>query len=162
MHSECFLSTLQNVQAHEIENLENIRYEHQMEILKHFRQGNDQKIAKERENCSEPAAKRFKSSEIAHHAEDIEKIICLQTAEFFCVRDLLQKCCIEDLHLLLLMNECEVSIGNEEKMLDVCAEVLTFGVLEKCQKCGNDEMIFAKFGYKCNGRINEMDEVWKL
>jgi predicted DNA-binding WGR domain protein len=153
MHIDCFLSTLQNVQAHEIENLENIRYEHQMEIIRHCQQENDQEVTEDNEICFEPDTKRFKSSELERKIEETE--IKRQSAEFFSVRDLLQKCDADNLHLLLLMNECEVFPESEEELLDICAEFMTFGVLEKCQKCSDGEMVFAKFGYKCNGRINE-------
>jgi poly [ADP-ribose] polymerase 2/3/4 len=147
------LKTLRTIEAHEIENLENIRYEHQMEIL--ARQDDHQVVAKENENSSVPTPNQFMSSAIAQYTEEIENEIRLQSSKFFKIRDLLEKCEIEYLRMLLLMNECEVFPESEEEMLDICAEFLTFGVLKKCQKCGDGEMKFAKFGYKCIRWINE-------
>jgi hypothetical protein len=145
-HRECFIRTLcketNYIQVNEIENFGNIRVHNQSGTIRIIQEAID-----ENENRSESKAKRSKLYEF----EELQEIES--------VRDLLQQCDIKDLKLLLQKNNyCSnyqnVATKNAESLLDLCSEFLIFGVLEKCDKCGDGEMIIAKFGYKCNGWIN--------
>ena len=39
--------------------------------------------------------------------------------------------------------------------MNICADILTFGLPEKCQKCSVGDLVFSKYGYACNGWIDE-------
>lgn len=52
---------------------------------------------------------------------------------------------------ILTLNKSEIVDG----LLDRCADFLTFGALAKCQKCLKGDLVFAKYGYKCDGMIDE-------
>lgn len=100
--------------------------------------------------------------------EELESLIATQTTKLFEVRDVLDKfsrisqtneniaspTCFSD--LLKINRSCLVE--GTEGNLDRCADFLTFGALAKCQKCLKGDMIFAKYGYKCNGMVDEWTE----
>lgn len=63
-------------------------------------------------------------------------------------------CTPEELQFFLVANDSDV-IEDVDSALDRCADILTFGALYKCQKCFQGDMIFTKYGYTCNGMIDE-------
>lgn len=88
--------------------------------------------------------------------EELEEKIATQTAELVRIREALVNVCEkEDLQLLLLINDCELSDPSMEELLDQCADILAFGSLYKCQKCLKGDMIFSKHGYTCNAWLDD-------
>ena len=67
----------------------------------------------------------------------------------------MEKCGIEDLHLFLVLNDFYISVYDDEGLINVCADIFTFGLPEKCQKCFNGDMVFSKYGYTCNAMIDD-------
>lgn len=61
---------------------------------------------------------------------------------------------IKMLQKILTLNNSDM-VDGYENILNRCADFLTFGALAKCQKCLKGDMVFAKHGYKCNGKTNE-------
>lgn len=85
----------------------------------------------------------------------LEDIIKKQSKQIFKIRDTLKDLCAKaDLQNMLFANNSGMVEG-VENLLDRCSDILTFGALAKCQKCKKGDMIFAKFGYKCNGMVDE-------
>lgn len=42
------------------------------------------------------------------------------------------------------------------KMLDRLSDIMTFGALKKCTKCGSGQFVFRSgFGYQCIGHLSE-------
>lgn len=67
----------------------------------------------------------------------------------------------DEFNLMMTSNECAI-IEDRSKALNRCADIVTFGALEKCQKCQKGEMMFTNRGYVCNGMINEWTKCGKL
>lgn len=85
----------------------------------------------------------------------LEDIIKKQTKQKFKIRDTLKDICSKnDLQNILFANNSGMVEG-VENLLDRCADILTFGALAKCQKCKKGDLIFDKYGYKCNGMMDE-------
>lgn len=85
----------------------------------------------------------------------LEETIADQNTELMRVREALQKeSSKNELQLLLSFNDSD-SPETFESILDRCADFLTFGALYKCQKCFKGDMVFEKYGYQCNGMIDE-------
>lgn len=84
--------------------------------------------------------------------DTLEELIRKQSSQLFETRKMLEKNCkTKDLKKILAENRS----GLVEGLLDRCADFLTFGALAKCQKCLKGDLIFAKYGYKCDGMIDE-------
>lgn len=89
--------------------------------------------------------------------ELFEQNIHKQMSELFRVRSGLRKDLTkEEMNILLTYNDCK-EIDNVSKALNRCADIVTFGALEKCQKCRKGEMMYTKRGYACNEMVDE----WK-
>lgn len=87
--------------------------------------------------------------------KELEDTIAKQTKMLFIIRDELEKSCSKgDLQNILFTNKSCIVEG-KDRLLDRCADFLTFGALAKCQKCQKGDLIFSKYGYTCNGMISE-------
>lgn len=107
------------------------------------------KVKKETEKASISAPKV---------TNDLESRIAQQTKEFFAIRDNLKKVATAAmLQQLLKANGSGMMLGME-KMLDRCADFITFGATAKCPQCKKGDMVFEKHGYRCNGTVNEWAE----
>jgi poly [ADP-ribose] polymerase 1 len=103
--------------------------------------------------------KKFKSEpkdEVDTAAENnLEEKIKKQNKIMYKIRDKLEALCSKsDLQNILFANN-SCMIEGVDGLRDRCADILTFGALEKCNKCGKGDFIFARHGYKCNGMIDE-------
>jgi poly [ADP-ribose] polymerase 1 len=88
-------------------------------------------------------------------SNDLEERIAQQTKEFFAIRDNLKKFANAKILQELLKLNGSNPIQSVEKMLDRCADFITFGAIVKCSQCKTGDMVFEKHGYRCNGKINE-------
>lgn len=88
----------------------------------------------------------------------MEETIKKQSKQFFKIRDALKEHCNKSALQNILFKNNSGMVEGGEKLLDRCADFLTFGALAKCQKCLKGDMIFAKHGYRCNGTANEWAE----
>ncbi|KAL7019197.1 hypothetical protein ACKWTF_011043 [Chironomus riparius] len=85
----------------------------------------------------------------------LETKIAKQTKQLFKVRDTIKPIAGNgDLQNILFANNSGMVEG-VDGLLDRVTDFLTFGALEKCQKCKKGDLVFAKHGYKCNGTIDE-------
>lgn len=85
----------------------------------------------------------------------LEENIKKQSKQLFKIRDKLQALCSKvQLQNILFANKSGMAEGLEG-LLDRCADILTFGALAKCQKCKKGDMMFSKYGYTCNGMLDE-------
>ncbi|KAG5673403.1 hypothetical protein PVAND_003458 [Polypedilum vanderplanki] len=84
----------------------------------------------------------------------LEKLITEQTKLLFKVRDEIQFLKKSDLQNILFVNDSGMVSGSDA-LIERCSDFLTFGAIKKCKKCKNGDMIFAKYGYRCNGNIDE-------
>lgn len=100
-----------------------------------------------------PEVKKLKVSNSVDDA--LEDAINKQSVKLFATRHMLENNCNNaDLEQILATNRS----GLVEGLLDRCADFLTFGALAKCQKCLNGDLVFAKYGYKCNEMVDEWIE----
>jgi poly [ADP-ribose] polymerase len=85
----------------------------------------------------------------------LETLIAKQTKQYFKVRDTIKSIAGKsELQNILFANK-SCMVEGVDGLLDRVTDFLTFGALEKCQKCKKGDMIFAKHGYKCNGMLDE-------
>jgi poly [ADP-ribose] polymerase 1 len=98
--------------------------------------------------------KRLKLQKLNNADDKLELIIEHQTEELQRNRDHLKTCKPEDLKVLLAFNQYEVQTENNNELFDVCSDVVTFGIPEKCQKCHDGLMVFTGNGYSCTGWTN--------
>lgn len=85
----------------------------------------------------------------------LEETIKKQSKQLYKIRDALkEKCKKTELQDILFKNGSGMVAGIDG-LLDRAADLLTFGALIKCQKCKKGDLMFAKFGYKCNGMLDE-------
>lgn len=85
----------------------------------------------------------------------LEETIKKQSKQLFKIRDMLQALCSKGQLQNILFTNKSCMVEGVDKLLDRCADILTFGALAKCQKCTKGDMIFSKYGYTCNGMIDE-------
>lgn len=86
---------------------------------------------------------------------ELEEKIAKQSKQLFKIRDKIKAIASKaDLQNILFANNSGMVEGLEG-LLDRVADFLTFGALAKCSKCKYGDMIFAKYGYQCNGQIDE-------
>lgn len=85
----------------------------------------------------------------------LENLIKSQTEKFQFIREQLKSSLdAKKLGEFLKLNNSKVVLGYEN-ILDRCADFISFGAILKCTTCSNGDMIFSKYGYKCDGRLNE-------
>ncbi|XP_001604917.1 poly [ADP-ribose] polymerase isoform X2 [Nasonia vitripennis] len=99
----------------------------------------------------EPLAKKPKLEPVD---VELEKKLKKQSEEMFDVRDQLSKLGKKILARLLEANGQTVPTGNSE-ILDALADVMYFGALEPCPKCGGQFEYKSGTGYKCTGNVSE-------
>lgn len=107
----------------------------------------------------ESMAKKLKSEPVdkkeAAEQSKLDKLIDKQTKQLFKVRDAIKSITKKsDLQNILFVNDSGMVSGTDA-LLDRCADFLTFGAIEKCQKCKQGDLIFGKGGYTCSGAIDE-------
>jgi poly [ADP-ribose] polymerase 1 len=96
-----------------------------------------------------------KDKEEVEKENQLENLIATQTKQLFKVRDTIENLITKaDLQQILFANGSGMVEGSDG-LLDRCADFLTFGAIKKCSKCNKGDLIFSKFGYKCNGNLDE-------
>lgn len=108
---------------------------------------------------TESQAKKLKSEprdkdEVATENK-LEDLIAKQTKQLFKVRDAIKPITTKSLLNDILNANGSGMVEGADGMLDRVADFLTFGAISKCQKCNKGDMIFAKYGYMCNGNVDE-------
>lgn len=83
--------------------------------------------------------------------EKLEKKISTQTAELFRIRSALETFFSEETWKIFLEANKSDVVGDNDDILDRCADFIAFGAICKCWKCSEGDMIFSKHGYSCNG-----------
>lgn len=85
----------------------------------------------------------------------LEKKISQQNKRFHKNRDLLKDLRPKDLKWILEKNKQIVAVGMGEQVLrDACADIMTFGALQRCKKC-DGQFVFNKSNYICTGDLSE-------
>lgn len=107
-----------------------------------------------------PALKKMKpepKDEVDKANDDAdEKLYQKQNKTFHKYKDQLKSSGLRavDLVSILTKNKQHVPEGNSEK-IDMVADIMSFGALDKCAKCPNGRFIFGKQGYICTGDLTE-------
>nr|UYS55296.1 poly-ADP-ribose polymerase I [Physella acuta] len=114
--------------------------------------GKGKKAAAKRKGDSkqEDNAKKIKKEETEE-----EKTLKEQSKLLWETRDKLSKDVSNAaMKLMLELNNQEIPSG-ESKLLDVVAECMVFGALEKCTECKDGQLYYTAEGYACSGNLTE-------
>lgn len=95
----------------------------------------------------------YQKTKIVITDPELEKQIKKQTKTLQKVRAILTRSTSPNmLSQFLEVNESKQYANHElSRMIDRCADFITFGAIQKCKKCTNGNFQFAKYGYSCDG-----------
>lgn len=85
----------------------------------------------------------------------LEQTIFQQNEIFHEYRDSLAQLELKHLNRILNVNKQDIIDGTDETgVRNQCADIMTFGALEKCTKC-QGQFVFNKWNYICTGDLSE-------
>ncbi|XP_037038851.1 poly [ADP-ribose] polymerase-like [Bradysia coprophila] len=96
----------------------------------------------------------FKKPKLQESVDELEKLIAVQNTEFYSHRDFVHSKLPKSNWIQLLEVNKQKNPQKSDEILDLVAEILTFGALLPCPECSG-QLVFSKNGYSCTGRISE-------